>query len=140
MLWPNADAGSEDVSRGIRKFREKNPDAPFHYVKNLPPEAYIPLMARTGCLIGNSSSALREGAFIGTPAVNIGSRQANRQRGSNVIDAEYDQNAIRSAIENRLALGGRLRSEPIYGDGSAGPRIADVLATAPIDGVKRMTY
>ena len=25
MLWPNADAGSEDVARGMRKFREKYP-------------------------------------------------------------------------------------------------------------------
>ena len=47
VLWPNADAGSEDVSRGIRKYRERNPDAPFHYVKNLPPEIYLPLMVRT---------------------------------------------------------------------------------------------
>jgi len=23
MVWPNVDAGSEDVSRGMRKFRER---------------------------------------------------------------------------------------------------------------------
>ena len=28
--------------------------------------------ARTACLVGNSSSGIREGAFIGTPVVNIG--------------------------------------------------------------------
>jgi UDP-hydrolysing UDP-N-acetyl-D-glucosamine 2-epimerase len=140
VLWPNADAGSDDISRGIRKYRERDPAAPFHYVKNLPPEVYIPLMASTRCLVGNSSSALREGAFIGTPAVNIGSRQVNRQRGSNVVDADYNCGSIQSAIAGRLALGGRLPSEPIYGDGKAGPLIADVLATAEFNLNKRMTY
>ena len=41
VLWPNADAGAEDVSRGIRKFREQHPSAPMFYLKNLPPK-YTP--------------------------------------------------------------------------------------------------
>jgi UDP-hydrolysing UDP-N-acetyl-D-glucosamine 2-epimerase len=139
VLWPNADAGSEDVSRGIRKFRERHQDAPFHYVKNLPPEIYLPLMARTRCLVGNSSSAIREGAFIGTPAVNIGSRQTARERGSNVVDADYNRASIADAINERLKAG-KLKSEPIYGDGRAGPRIADLLATASFDLNKVITY
>lgn len=139
VLWPNADAGSEDVSRSIRKFREKNSNAPFHYVKNLPPEIYLPLMAKTACLVGNSSSAIREGAFIGTPAVNVGSRQTARQRGANVVDAGYDRAAIAAAIANRLKTG-KLPSDPIYGDGKAGPRIAHLLATENFDINKVITY
>lgn len=138
-LWPNADAGSEDVARGIRKFRERHPDAPFHYVKNLPPEIYLPLMAKTRCLIGNSSSAIREGAFIGTPAINVGTRQTARQRGKNVVDAGYDREVIADAIRERMAVG-RLPSEPIYGDGDAGPRIAQLLAAAPLTIAKTITY
>lgn len=139
VLWPNADAGSEDVARGIRKYRERHPEAPFHYVKNLPPEVYIPLMAMTRCLIGNSSSAIREGAFIGTPAVNVGSRQTARQRGRNVIEADYNRSAIADAINDRLKAG-KFTSEPIYGDGKAGPRIADILSKAEFDLNKVITY
>lgn len=139
VLWPNADAGSEDVSRGIRKYRERNPDAPFHYVKNLPPEIYLPLMAKTMCLVGNSSSAIREGAFIGTPSVNIGSRQTARQRGDNVIDADYDRGAIAEAIADRIRHG-RFPMNPIYGDGTAGPRIAEILATRTITLDKHIAY
>lgn len=139
VLWPNADAGSEDVSRGIRKFREQHPNAPFRYVKNLPPEIYMPLMAHTRCLIGNSSSAIREGAFIGTPAVNIGSRQTARERGLNVIDSGYNQEEIVAAIRDRLKTG-RLPSNPIYGDGHAGPRIAEILSTAQFNTNKVITY
>ncbi|EPY00515.1 UDP-N-acetylglucosamine 2-epimerase [Magnetospirillum fulvum] len=140
VLWPNADAGSEDVARGIRKFRERDPDAPFYYVKNLPIEVYVLLMARTRCLVGNSSSAIREGAFIGTPSVNIGTRQTARQHGRNVINCDYNATAIADAIADRLALRGRLPSEPIYGDGKAGPRIAHLLATEPLTTAKMMTY
>ncbi len=139
VLWPNADAGSEDVSRGIRKFRERNPDAPFHYVKNLAPEVYLPLMAKTRCLVGNSSSAIREGAFIGTPSVNIGSRQTARQRGDNVIDADYNRGMIADAIANRINHG-RFDMNPIYGDGTAGPRIADLLAMTTISTDKHICY
>jgi UDP-hydrolysing UDP-N-acetyl-D-glucosamine 2-epimerase len=126
-LWPNADAGSDDIARGMRKFREKHGDAKIHYFKNLPVDVYIRLMRRTACLIGNSSSGIREGAFIGTPVVNIGSRQDMRQRGSNVIDVDYDQQAISDAISTQLKHG-RYDSEPIYGDGHAGVQIADVLS------------
>lgn len=139
VLWPNADAGSEDVARGIRKFREHHREAPFHYVKNLPPEIYMPLMNMTRCLIGNSSSAIREGAFIGTPAVNIGSRQTARQRSANIIDAGYTKGEIAAAIKDRLKAG-KFPSDPIYGDGHAGPRIADLLATAEFDLNKIITY
>ena len=38
-------------------------------------------MQKTRCLIGNSSSGIREGAYIGTPVVNLGTRQNDRERG-----------------------------------------------------------
>ena len=138
-LWPNADAGSEDISRGMRKFREHCDDSNFHFFKNLPTDVYISLMRRTACLVGNSSSAIREGAFIGTPAVNIGSRQTMRQRGSNVIDVDHNRSAITDAVQQQVTHG-RYEMEPIYGDGHAGERIADVLATCEWQLQKRITY
>jgi UDP-hydrolysing UDP-N-acetyl-D-glucosamine 2-epimerase len=139
VLWPNADAGSEEIARGIRKLRERGLDNEMHFFKNLPTETYIRLMARTACLLGNSSSAIREGAFIGTPAVNIGSRQTGRQRGSNVTDVGYDRAEIVSGLRRQLEHG-RYESEPIYGDGNAGERIAEVLATVEPSIQKRITY
>jgi UDP-hydrolysing UDP-N-acetyl-D-glucosamine 2-epimerase len=139
VLWPNADAGSEHVAAGIRKFREREDDSRLHFFKNLPTADYIRLMKRTVCLVGNSSSAIREGSFIGTPAVNIGLRQQGRQRGSNVVDVGYEAAAIAEAIRRQIEHG-PFPHEPIYGDGRAGERIADVLASAPLSIHKRMTY
>jgi UDP-hydrolysing UDP-N-acetyl-D-glucosamine 2-epimerase len=139
VLWPNADAGSEEIARGIRKFREHDLDEGIHFFKNLRTETYINLMAHTACLIGNSSSAIREGPFIGTPAVNIGTRQAGRQRGSNVIDVDADTTQIVDAVGRQLAHG-QYQPETIYGDGHAGKRIADVLATVEPTVQKQITY
>lgn len=139
ILWPNADAGSEEISRGIRKWREQKLDQNMHFFKNLPVATYIRLMRRTACLIGNSSSGIREGAFIGTPVVNIGSRQDMRERGDNVIDAVPERASVLDAIQRQLKHG-RYESQPIYGDGAAGKRIADVLARCEVQVQKRITY
>lgn len=138
-LWPNADAGSEDISRGMRKFREHFDDSNFRFFKNLPTETYIRLMRRTVCLVGNSSSAIREGAFIGTPSVNIGSRQTMRQRGKNVIDVDHNCQMIADAVMEQVKHGS-YEMEPIYGDGHAGERIADTLSTCSWQLQKQITY
>jgi UDP-hydrolysing UDP-N-acetyl-D-glucosamine 2-epimerase len=139
VLWPNADAGAEDVARGIRKFREHEDDSRLHFFKNLPTDDYVRLMKRTACIVGNSSSAIREGSFIGTPAVDIGLRQAGRQRGANVVAVGYDRADIAAAIETQLEHGS-YESEPIYGDGHAGERIAEVLSRVEVTVQKRITY
>lgn len=140
VFWPNPDAGSEDVARGVRKFREHHDGRlPIHFFKNIPTDAYVLLMKRAACLVGNSSSGIREGAFIGTPVVNVGTRQDGRQRGKNVIDVGYDEGEIHAAILRQVEHG-PYPSEPIYGDGHAGRRIADVLATTEVNVVKRITY
>lgn len=139
VLWPNADAGSEDISRGIRKWRERGLDANMHFFKNLPIDVYVRLMRRTACLVGNSSSGIREGAFIGVPCVNIGSRQTARERGLNVIDVEGGMQEILDAMARQIAHG-PYDSEPVYGDGTAGRKIADVLADKTVEVQKRITY
>ncbi|NKB64451.1 MAG: UDP-N-acetylglucosamine 2-epimerase (hydrolyzing) [Gammaproteobacteria bacterium] len=139
VLWPNGDAGSDGISRGIRKFREHEDTGEFHYFKNLPTDVYISLMKRTTCLIGNSSSAIRDGAFIGTPTVNIGSRQNMRERGKNVIDVENNQQQILQGIKRQMEHG-HYESDSLYGDGKAGVRIADVLATCEWQIQKTIAY
>lgn len=125
-LWPNADAGSDDIAEGLRIFRETNQDKNFHFFKNLPFQYYVYLMDKTLCLIGNSSSGIREGAFIGTPVVNIGTRQNNRVRGKNVLDCDYTYENIKNAIEKQIKHN-KYGSEPVYGNGNAGKRIIEIL-------------
>lgn len=135
-FWPNVDAGSDDTSKGIRMFRERNSASPIHFYRNFSPEDYVCLINNCKCLIGNSSSGIREGAFLGAPAVNIGTRQDGRERGPNIIDVGYYRKAIERSIGYQLRHG-KYESSYIYGDGDAGRRIADILASVELDIVKR---
>jgi UDP-hydrolysing UDP-N-acetyl-D-glucosamine 2-epimerase len=139
MLWPNSDAGSDDISSGIRTFREKKNPAWLHLFKNLPTSIYIHLMKVTVCLVGNSSSGVREGAFIGTPVVNIGTRQNKRLRTKNVIQVGYTSNEILEGIKKQLDHG-KYESSNIYGNGNAGTQIAEILSNCNPKIQKTITY
>jgi len=139
-LWPNVDAGSDDVSKGLRAFREKEDPGFIHFYKNFAIEDYARLINNSVCLLGNSSSGIREGSFLGVPVVNIGTRQQGRERADNVIDVDYESNAIVSAVQRQIAHG-KYESIAIYGDGKAGGRIAQHLAEVDVKNIqKRLSY
>lgn len=138
-FWPNVDAGTDGTSSGIRAFREQHRPANIHFFKNMTPTDFLRVLYHSSCLVGNSSVGLRECAFLGVPVVNVGSRQTGRERAGNVVDVGYESAAIREAI-GQSAGRGRLPSDHTYGDGSAGQRIADLLATVPLTIEKRLCY
>lgn len=138
-FWPNPDAGSDGTSRGIRAFREAHGPSNLHFFKNMAPMDFLRVVYHSRCLIGNSSAGIRECSFLGVPVVNIGGRQAGRDRGANAVDVDHDRTAIADAIR-RQAARGRLPSDPLYGDGGAGPRIASALASIEPRIHKRLNY
>ena len=149
VTFPNNDAGGRgiveelDSLRGVEgvQIHKSLGRGRFHGLLNL-----IGKHGR-GAFAGNSSAGIKETPAFGCPVVNIGSRQQGRLRGSNVIDVPYDARAIRAAIvrcaeDEELRAKCRTAVNP-YGAGDAGPRIAEVLATMPIDArllQKKMTY
>ena len=138
-FWPNVDAGSDLTSKAIRAYREQNEVRHVHFLKNMPPETFLSLMARSRCIIGNSSAGIREASFLGVPAINIGSRQLGRDCGINVMHVGHDHREIGSALQQQLAHG-HYQSDSVYGDGLAGPRIADLLASLPLTTEKKLAY
>ncbi|MGB5811544.1 MAG: UDP-N-acetylglucosamine 2-epimerase [Polyangiales bacterium] len=138
-FWPNPDAGSDGTSRGIRAFREAHSPTNLHFYKNMAPADFLRVIYNATCLVGNSSAGIREGSFLGVPVVNIGTRQTGRDRGPNVIDVDYDRTAIAAAIQ-RHAAHGRYESDLLYGDGSAGERIATALSQITPRIHKRLSY
>ncbi|MDH4319034.1 MAG: UDP-N-acetylglucosamine 2-epimerase, partial [Desulfobulbaceae bacterium] len=138
-FWPNVDAGSDGTSKKIRSFREIEKPDNIHFFKNMSPHDFLRLIHNCKCLIGNSSVGVRESSYLGVPVVNIGSRQNGRERGRNIIDTAYDRHKISEAVRIHLQ-NGRYPSDNIYGDGSAGGRIADTLASAPLSIEKILQY
>lgn len=138
-FWPNVDAGSDGTSGGIRSFRETLQPKNIHFFKNMEGMDFLRLLHNSRCLIGNSSVGIRECSFLGVPVVNIGSRQAGRDRGRNLLDVPYERSEIGGAIRHHMG-NGRYPQDTIYGDGRAGKRISQVLSEAPLRIDKRLTY
>lgn len=138
-FWSNVDAGADGTSNGIRMFREKVKPRNMHFFKNMSPTDFLRLLYNSKCLIGNSSVGIRECSFLGVPVVNIGSRQAGRERGQNVIDVDHNFDGIHKAVNHQIE-NGRYESDKLYGDGKAGERIANLLVDAPLGIEKRLAY
>ncbi|MCD6297127.1 MAG: UDP-N-acetylglucosamine 2-epimerase (hydrolyzing), partial [Deltaproteobacteria bacterium] len=138
-LWPNVDAGSDKVSKGLRMFRERKRPDYIHFYRNFAVEDYARLINNAACLVGNSSSGLREGSFMGTPVVDIGNRQANREHGKNVVHVDYDAESIEKAVRGQME-NGRYEGSTLFGDGSAGKKIAKILSECDIKIQKTLYY
>jgi UDP-hydrolysing UDP-N-acetyl-D-glucosamine 2-epimerase len=95
---------------------------------DLPIKSYGNLVGTSLCIIGNSSSGIRESSFFGTPSVNIGSRQNGRDRAENVIDVPCRKDLIVSAIKKQLRHG-RYEPSNLYGSDNSGRKIADILTS-----------
>ena len=139
-LWPNVDAGSDIISKSIRHIRESESPPNIYFLKNLTPDDFILFLNGSKCIVGNSSVAIREASFMGVPAVNIGTRQAGRERGFNVVDVPYDSTRIKKAINDALGHRGKLTTDALYGDGSAGQAITDIIAEVDLTFEKRLHY
>jgi len=125
MRWivPNHDAGAEAVTRALT-------DADIQPVDQ-DHVTFINVMRNVAVMVGNSSAGIREAGYFGTPVVNVGSRQLGREHGQNVVHVAPEKHLIIGAINAQLGHG-RYPPEQLYGDGTAGPRIAEILATEPL--------
>ena len=131
MLWPNNDAGSDEVAKAMRvRFDQGNMEK-LHFIRNMAIEDYLTLMARCAAVIGNSSSGIMEAGFLGVPCVNIGNRQEGREQTHNVLNVAPEKDAIVEAIRAQIAQK-EYPQDRLFGDGKSGDRIAEVLATIPL--------
>jgi UDP-hydrolysing UDP-N-acetyl-D-glucosamine 2-epimerase len=140
--YPNNDAGGRRIIHELTLLAEQGiADLQVH--RSLGRYNYHGVLAlardpraRVAC-VGNSSSGIKETPAFGCPTVNIGSRQEGRLRGDNVLDAGYDAVEIHRAItrcfsDDSFRKACREGENP-YGEGHAGRKIAEVLATVPLD-------
>ena len=135
-FWPNVDAGTDGVSKAIRVFREKYNPSNIRFLKYIPADQFTALLKGAACMIGNSSAGIKEASFLGTPVVNIGSRQSGRMRGENVIDVDYDREQIEGAVRKQLAHGRYVQSNAYFKENTSS-EIARILAQAELYTQKR---
>ena len=151
LTYPNNDAGGRAIIGELETFAKKeSPNIQLH--RSLGRYLYHGVLAlaqnpenKVAC-VGNSSSGLKETPAFACPTVNIGSRQAGRLRGKNVLDSEYDSEAIiettrRCLFDDQFRALCRKSDNPYY-LGGAGPKVAKILSEISLDQAlirKRMT-
>ena len=138
-IYPNADPGGAEMIRVL----ESAPNADWLVLqRSIASEDFLGAMAAADVIVGNSSSSLIEAPSFSLPAVNIGTRQLNRDRGNNVVDVGYVSDDIERAIRTRLERAGqgsaRRQIANPYGDGHAAERTLSALRASLRDSASLM--
>jgi len=96
VIKPNNDLGSDKIQKVYKNFlTSKN----FLHLPSMRFEYFLTLMKNANYLIGNSSAGIRESAYYGVPAVNVGSRQLGRHSNPLIVDADNSVDSILDAIK-----------------------------------------
>jgi len=134
ISYPNSDPGSRRIIEVIESVRS-HPSV--HVFQNIPDAPFVNLLRGAAVLIGNSSLGLLEAPFLKLPAINVGRRQSTRHHSSNVFFVPHDKaeilKLIRSIVEDPETQRRIQECENPFGDGHTGKRVAELLASTPID-------
>lgn len=126
LIYPNLDAGSDRMITSLRRYIISSDAQNLFCYKHFSIEMFVNLLRNATCIIGNSSAGIRESCYFGTPCVNIGTRQKNREHGHNVMTVPNTRKDIENAIDEQLKKG-KYEPEHIYGNGNSGVKIAEAL-------------
>lgn len=104
ITYANVDEGGEAINALWRGYAARHPDRVW-LTPSLGQQRYHSLMAIADAVIGNSSSGILEAPSFGVPTVNIGARQAGRERAASVVDVPAESGMIIAAIDRVLKQG-----------------------------------
>ena len=140
FFWPNSDAGYEDISRGVRKWREQNKDKKTRFIKNLEQKYFYHMLNKAKCLIGNTSSGLREGCYIGLTNICVGTRQNGREIGKNTTRINNEYKIIYKTLKKILNSKIQNKIDYKYGVGNSGKKIVKILEKIKVNSQKKLAY
>lgn len=122
VIAPNNDPGSDDIFAvldGLPKDR-------FRILPSMRFAHFSELMKNAAAMIGNSSAGVREAPFLGTPSLDIGTRQTNRAEAPSLQSvAAADSAGIAAFLDTQW--GERYPRHDAFGQGDAAARFADIM-------------
>lgn len=139
---PNADTDGRVIGALIDGYVQRQPSRAAAYT-SLGQLRYLSAMCHVDGVVGNSSSGIIEAPILGVPTVNIGDRQKGRARAASVIDCAPDRASIEAALEHLYSPafreGARLAAD-LFGEAAVAPRITEVLASHPLEGILKKRF
>jgi len=91
VIAPNNDEGTHIIEKEFMRF---NHSSRVRVLPSMRFEYYLTVLKNANCIIGNSSSGIREAPHYGIPSVNIGSRQKNRSNAPTIFNCSPDLESI----------------------------------------------
>ena len=138
-IWPNVDAGADSLSKELRIYRETSDSEHLHLFRYLGIDIFCKLLNNALCVVGNSSAGIKESSYLGTPSVNVGTRQKGRLSGANVIHVSHNAAEIQEAILDQID-NGKYPADELYFKPETSKNIAEILATTEVDLQKKLYY
>lgn len=126
VIYPNNDPGSEDIFRLYKSFDSKKikiyPSMRFEY--------FLTILKNAKCIIGNSSTGIKESPYLGIPSINIGTRQKNRVGKSKLIFNHNSSNTtnVIKKIDKFYNMSRKIKiKESNFGGGDSFKKIKKIL-------------
>ena len=104
ITMPNADTNGTLFREAFSALKAKSPDRIF-LVESFGRLNYFSAMQQARFLVGNTSSGIVEAASFQKHVVNVGNRQKGRPQSKNIINAEFDAQAILTASDKAIEAG-----------------------------------
>jgi GDP/UDP-N,N'-diacetylbacillosamine 2-epimerase (hydrolysing) len=124
VTLPNADTEGNTIRQRLLACAEVNKH--IKVVENFGTKGYFTCLKHCAFLLGNTSSGILEAASFGKYVIDLGSRQAGREHGPNVLKCEINEEKILEKI-NMIKKLPALDNSNIYWQGGAADEIIKVL-------------
>ena len=132
VFWNNIDPKGDSIAKmwRERQIRRRDKKQQVRYIRHLSPEDFGGLLILSSCIVGNSSTGIRESSFLGVPSVNIGDRQHMREHGENCFSVTLYKRDIVDGVNYNIMQkqDGNIKPINLYGDGESGNLIAGEIA------------
>ena len=117
VIYPNNDLGSSKIINEYN--RRLKPLSSFRIIPSLRFEYFLSLLKNSDFIIGNSSAGIREAPYYNIPVINIGSRQNNRSRNTEIININFGEKEISKAVASLKKSGKKSEKNKEFGKGNS---------------------
>jgi UDP-N-acetylglucosamine 2-epimerase (hydrolysing) len=135
VIYPNNDPGTDLI---IEEYERLLDISRFKIYPSMRFEYFLSLLNGAKFIIGNSSAGVREAPHFGVPAINLGSRQANRVNSTSIINEQIEYGKINQAILKASNL--KLQPESLFGSGNSDEKFFEILNSSTFWETKMQKY